>query len=87
MGGRQGKLLTAASRAKPAITWVDVDDQAVDPIEFALKKTKSFLPVPAQAHAMRESGRHFQHGASTVGVGIHQQDDFFFHFSPFDREK
>jgi hypothetical protein len=35
---------------------------------------------------MAEPRRRFQHESPAIGVRIHQQDDFFFHFSPFDRE-
>ena len=62
---------------------IDVDNQAVDAVEFAVEKAESLRAVPAQPNAMTGPRPGFQNDPGAIRIRIHQQYDFLFYFPAF----
>ncbi len=62
---------------------IDIDNQAVDAVKFAVKKVESVSAVPAQPNAMTGPRPGFQKDPGAIRICIHQQYDFLFHLPTF----
>jgi hypothetical protein len=62
---------------------VDVNNQAIDAVGFAVEKAQSLRAVPTQSNAMTGPRPGFQNDPGAIRICIHQQYDFFFHRPTF----
>ncbi len=58
---------------------IDIDNKAVDVLEFSGEKSESLPAIPAQPNTMTSSRPSLQNDPGTIRVCVDQKNDFFFH--------